>query len=149
MRVKQIMNRHVIHCSTATPVPALAAMMKQHDVGLIPLVYEKTMLLAGVVTDRDLCLRVLASKDKPEKLLARQCMSSGVLACKPDDTVDSVLHKMAEHQLRRLPVLENGLLAGMITLGDIIRGSAASQARIMATLRRIYVPPAAHKIKAA
>jgi CBS domain-containing protein len=147
MRVRQIMSKDVIHCGTSTPVANVAALMKQHDIGLVPVVHENTQLLAGVVTDRDLCLQVLAAKASPEHFLVNQCMSVAVTFCKPNDTIESVLQKMASSQVRRLPVLEKGMLAGLITMGEIIRQNAAPQVRIFAALRELHAPKGTSRSK--
>jgi CBS domain-containing protein len=140
MRVKQIMNHDVVHCRTATPISTVAAMMKEHNVGIIPVLHENTGFLAGVITDRDLCLNVLATRADPKNFLASECMAVAITFCKLDDTIEIALKKMSEGQVRRLPVLENGLLAGIITLGDVIRADAAAPGAILATLRRIHEP---------
>jgi CBS domain-containing protein len=130
--------KDVVSCTTATPVTTVAVLMKLHDLGLIPVLHENTRFLAGVVTDRDLCLQVLATKAHPEHFLANQCMNVMVTFCQPEDTIETALQKMGESQVRRLPVLEKGLLVGIIGFGDIVRKSAATPARIVTALRKIY-----------
>ncbi len=149
MRVEQIMNTNVIYCRTATPVTTVAAMMKEHDVGLIPVLHEDTKFVAGVITDRDLCLNVLAAKADAASFLASQCMNVAIVFCKGDDSIEMALKKMGEAQVRRLPVLEKGLLAGIITLGDVIREDAAPLGRTLATLHKIYTPKLVKKSKKA
>lgn len=149
MRIEQIMNRNIVHCTTKTPVTTVAAMMKEHHVGFIPVVHEGTSFLAGVVTDRDLCMHVLAAKAQPEKFLVTQCMTVAVTYCKTTDTVEMALQKMAEIQVRRLPVVENGMLVGMLGMSDIIRENAAPPARIIAAMRKIYADAGPRKVQLA
>src|ERR1044071_9124170 len=140
MLVKEIMNTDIVHCTTATPVATVAALMKEHDIGLIPVLHRNTKFLAGVITDRDLCLNVLAAHAWPEHYLANQCMTMAVTFCKPHDAIATTLKKMEESQVRRLPVVENGVLVGLITLGDVIRHDAVAPAVIVSALRKIYAP---------
>ncbi len=149
MKVREIMNEKIVHCTTTTPVSTVATMMKEHGVGLIPVLHAGTKFLAGVVTDRDLCLNVLATKAQPESFLVNQCMSVAVTFCKPTDTVEMALEKMAETQVRRLPVVENGMLMGIIGIGDILRENAAPAGKIIATLRKVYAPEGARKARKA
>lgn len=149
MKVEQVMNHDIVHCTTTTPVTTVAIMMKEHGVGLIPVLHVGTKFLAGVVTDRDLCLHVLAAKAQPERFLVSQCMTVSVTYCKRTDTVEAALDKMAETQVRRLPVVENGMLVGIIGIGDILRENAAPAGKIMATLLRIYAPEGARKSRKA
>ena len=140
MLVKEIMSKDVVHCTTATPVNKIAVLMKVHDLGLIPVLHENTRFLAGIITDRDLCLHVLTGKSQPEHFLADQCMSVAVTFCKPDDSVEMALQKMGEARVRRLPVVEKGMLVGILGIGDVIRNNAATPTRIVGALRKIYVP---------
>ena len=142
MLVKEIMSKDVVHCTTATPVNKIAVLMKVHDLGLIPVLHENTRFLAGIITDRDLCLHVLTSKAQPEHFLAEQCMSVAVTFCTPDDTVEMALQKMGEARVRRLPVVDKGMLAGILGIGDVIRNEAVKPAKIMAALRKIYASAA-------
>ena len=149
MRVKEVMNEHVVCCTTTTPVATVATMMKEHGVGLIPVLHAGTKFLAGVVTDRDLCFHVLAGKAQPESFLVNQCMNVAVTFCKPTDIVEVALQKMAEAQVRRLPVVESGILVGMVGIGDVIRESAVPASKIIATLLKIYAPEGGRKSRRA
>ena len=145
MLVKEIMSKDVVCCTTATPVTKIAVLMKIHDLGLTPVLHESTRFLAGIITDRDLCLHVLTGKSQPEHFLADQCMSGAVTFCKPDDTVEMALQKMGEARVRRLPVVEKEMLVGILGISDVIRNNAVKPAKIIAALRKIYVPAAAAK----
>jgi CBS domain-containing protein len=145
MRVEQIMNRDVVHCTTKTPVATVAAMMKERNVGLVVVLHEDTRFLAGVITDRDLCLKVLGTNAQPENFFADQCMTIATTYCKSTDSMEMALQKMAEAQVRRLPVVENGMVVGIIGMGDIIRENASPPARIIATLRKVYAPEGSRK----
>ena len=145
MLVKEIMSKDVVHCTTATPVNKIAVLMKVHDLGLIPVLHENTRFLAGIITDRDLCLHVLTGKSQPEHFLADQCMSVAVTFCQPEDSVEKALQKIGEARVRRLSVVEKGMLVGILGIGDVIRNNAATPNRIAGTLRKIYAPAAVAK----
>lgn len=149
MKVTEIMHENVVTCTTTTPVATAAAMMKEHGIGLVPVLHAGTKFLAGVVTDRDLCLHVLAAKAQPEKFLVNQCMSVAVTYCKPADTVETALQKMAEAQVRRLPIVDKGILVGVLGIADILRENAAPGGKILAALHKIYAPEGARKSKKA
>lgn len=97
-----------------------AAAMEIEDVGSLPVVDEAGRLV-GIVTDRDITLRAVAAGRDPARTPVAEAASSDPLAVGPDDDLDSAMSLMAEHQLRRLPVLEGGALVGMIAVADIAR----------------------------
>lgn len=95
----------------------LAKSMQINDIGLVPIV-EKEKLI-GVVTDRDLVVRGLADSREPTSLQARDLMSTDVISCAPEESLKTVAKRMAKAQVRRLPVLSDSKLVGILGLGDI------------------------------
>lgn len=114
--VKEIMTTD---CITATPqdnLYELAVMMKNNDIGFVPIVEGKKLM--GVVTDRDLVIRGLAEKHAGSTEVAK-VISSEVQTIAPTASVDEASEVMARHQIRRLPVVENGDLLGIVAIGDM------------------------------
>ncbi|WP_253944826.1 CBS domain-containing protein [Paenibacillus sp. NEAU-GSW1] len=106
-------------CVTATlkdNIYELAVLMKKHDIGFIPIV-EGTKLI-GVVTDRDLVVRGYAEKHSGSTSV-ETVMTSDVETISPDASADEAVKRMASHQIRRLVVVENGHLAGVLAIGDL------------------------------
>ena len=116
MQATELMINPVL-CTPSTTARKAATMMKQFDVGVI-LVVENLVnrKLVGIVTDRDLILRLPADRS-PEKMSVEECMTHGdLLCCKLDDAIEQVLQVMAKRHVRRVPVLdESGKVEGLIT----------------------------------
>ena len=116
MQATELMINPVL-CTPSTSARKAATMMKQYDVGVI-LVVENLVSrkLVGVITDRDLILRLPAGR-APENMTVEECMTHGdLLCCKPDDDIEQVLAIMARRHVRRVPVLSQGdKVEGLIT----------------------------------
>jgi len=116
-------------CSTVTlkdNVYEVAVKMKQEDTGFIPVVEGRKLI--GVITDRDLVLRGYAEK-REGSASVEQVMSDKVVSVSPDTTVDEAAKLMAREQIRRLPVVENGDLVGIVSIGDLaVRASFEDEA---------------------
>jgi CBS domain-containing protein len=95
--------------------------MKSEDVGPIPIVKDKqTKQLVGIVTDRDLALKVVAAGLDSKTTRVEEVMSTGLVTCKAEEDCDAALDLMEEHQVRRIPVADdNGRLVGIIAQADI------------------------------
>jgi CBS domain-containing protein len=108
-------------CEPDDSVKNAAKIMKQHDVGAVPVVESHaSRRLVGMVTDRDLAVRVLAGDRNSEQATLRDAMSGNPVACRTDDDVQKALQLMAERQLRRMPVVDqSGRLMGIIAQADI------------------------------
>ncbi|KZE84262.1 CBS domain-containing protein [Paenibacillus elgii] len=106
-------------CSTVTlkdNVYEAAVKMKQEDTGFIPVVEGRKLI--GVLTDRDLVIRGYAEKREGSAAI-KQVMSDRVVSVPPETTVDEAAKIMAKEQIRRLPVVANGDLVGIVSIGDL------------------------------
>lgn len=117
MKVREIMTTAVRCAEPDTSLDNIARMMRDEDVGAIPVLDGED--LAGIVTDRDIVLRCVAARDDPLQVTAEDIMAGPVRAIAPDANVEDASRLMAEAQLRRLPVCEDGRLVGIISIGDI------------------------------
>jgi predicted transcriptional regulator len=97
--------------------------MKSEDVGAIPVVDDyATRKLIGIVTDRDLALDVVAAGRDPNSMRVGEMMSRKLVTCTPEDSIDDVMRSMSEHQVRRIPIVdETGTLVGIVAQADIAR----------------------------
>lgn len=117
MRCRDIMTAEVKTASGSMPIKDVAAMMRDGDMGCIPVVDGGK--LVGVVTDRDIVVRAIADGHGPETPVG-EAMTTEIFAVRPDDFVFEAIRLMGEKQVRRIPVVDvAGSLAGIISIADI------------------------------
>lgn len=114
--LRDIMTRNVITVSPEQSVVDAAKIMSQNDVGSVPVV-EKG-ICTGIVTDRDIVLRAVAEGQDIRTAKIRSVMTGNVVTGTPDMDVHKAADLMADKQIRRLPVVDNGKLVGIVALGD-------------------------------
>lgn len=119
MKVQDVMTRDPRCVTPETSAREAAQVMKDEDVGIVPVVEGER--LVGVVTDRDLALRVVAD-GRDSSATVRDVMSSGRIAtCRPDEDLDRVMETMAKEQVRRIPIVdERGSLVGIVAQADVV-----------------------------
>lgn len=118
MKVKDLMTPKVIDIDREESVAVAARSLAHYNVGVLP-VRNEAGQLCGVVTDRDIVTRCLAAGRTPEDTKVGQIMTAQVHSVQPDIDTSVAAHIMGKQQVRRLPVVENGKLCGMISLGDL------------------------------
>ncbi len=114
-KVKDIMSTDVETCSLLDNVYEVAVKMKELNVGAIPIIDNER--LVGMITDRDLVVRSIAEK-RPGSTKVEKIMSDNLITVTEDTSSKEALRLMAEHQIRRLPVVKNDRLVGIVSLGD-------------------------------
>lgn len=114
--VRNLMSKDCVTATLQDNIYELAVLMKKHDTGFIPIVDGKRLI--GVTTDRDLVVRGYAEKHSGSTAV-EQVMSKEIETIHPDATADDAVKLMAARQIRRLPVVDNGELVGIVTLGDL------------------------------
>lgn len=118
MEIAKIMHAPAEWVEANTPVAEVARRMKLADIGALPV--GRNDKLIGMVTDRDLALRVLGEGRDPVTTTAEQVMTAGIVWCLTTQTVEDATHMMEQKKIRRLPVIdEKRRLVGMLSLGDI------------------------------
>ncbi|MBE9638789.1 CBS domain-containing protein [Salipiger mangrovisoli] len=123
MKVSEAMRISAEWVSADTPVSEIASQMAKDNLGALPV--GRDGRLVGMITDRDLALRVVAKKLDPETTLAIEVMSPGIVFCRTEESVEDAIHLMEQKQIRRLPVLdEKKRLVGMLSLGDIAHATS-------------------------
>lgn len=118
MKLRQIMTAKVVRIHPEETVAVAARHLQQYNIGALPVCGHDGALL-GVVTDRDLVTRCLAAGRQPEKTRVREVMTASPVAAGPDMDCAAAAHLMGRCQVRRLPVVEQGKLCGMVSLGDL------------------------------
>ncbi|AUZ27077.1 CBS domain-containing protein [Bacillus subtilis] len=115
MKIRDIMTKNVECCEPTASITELAKKMRDSNVGSIPICENGT--LQGIVSDRDIVTRCLAENQMDAQ--ASDIMSADIVSGHPDMSAEEAGQLMAEHQIRRLPILENGRIAGIVALGDL------------------------------
>jgi CBS domain-containing protein len=106
-----------------------ARLMNQHRIGsLLAIEGER---LVGIITERDLLMQVIAEERSPAGTMVRQVMTGQVLTCTPQTSLDEVRKVMREKRIRHMPVVDQGRIAGMVSIGDVI---AAEERTLVETI---------------
>ena len=125
MKIRDVMSDSVVKIHPDEMVSVAARALAHHNIGVLP-VCGNDGSVCGVVTDRDLVTRCLASGHMPENTRVRDVMTASVVLAKPDMDVGAAAHLMGRQQVRRLPVVEDGKLCGMVSLGDLANREACN-----------------------
>jgi CBS domain-containing protein len=115
-KVKDLMTDAIETCHPSDQIKQIAGQMKQWNVGSVPVVEGDKLL--GMITDRDIVLRCIA-EGKTTSSSVQEIMSKNIVSCPPDATVREAAEMMSKEQVRRLPIVENNALIGMLSLGDL------------------------------
>lgn len=120
-KCSEVMTMNPACCLPNDTVAKVAQMMKSRDIGPVPVIEnEQTLRLIGIVTDRDLALKVVAEGRDAKTTTAAEVMTAKVVTCHPGDDLQKALDAMSEHQLRRIPVVDNDLrIIGIISQADV------------------------------
>jgi CBS domain-containing protein len=118
--IKDVMTSDPCTIDADKSVAYAAKMMRDEDVGVAPIVESDK--LVGMLTDRDIAVRVVAEGKDPERVTVREVASKQVVTVDPQQDLEEALRIMAKHQVRRLPVLEeDGRLVGVVAQADVAR----------------------------
>ena len=119
MKIKDVMHKGVDWVSPDTPVTELVKLMRDHDVGAIPI--GENDRLVGMVTDRDVVCKGLAQDNFDARVAtARDVMTAQIHCCREDEDLAKAIRRMEELKIRRLPVInKNKRMVGILSLGDV------------------------------
>lgn len=118
MKIREVMTKEVIKVAPEESVEVAARLLTRHNIGIVP-VCDHRDKVCGLVTDRDLVTRCMAANRPAAATKIKDVMTMQVASANPDMEVGVAAHLMGRLQVRRLPVVENGRLCGMVSLGDI------------------------------
>ena len=120
-KCRDVMTPDPATCEPGDPIQRAAEIMKREDVGAVPVVESgATPRLVGIVTDRDIVVRVLADGQRVEGTLVREAMTGNPAYCREDEDVSHAVGYMAERQVRRMPIVDaEGRLRGIISQADV------------------------------
>lgn len=117
-QLRQIMTQSVMTVNENSTAQEAAAIMSQYNIGAVPVVNNSGEMV-GIVTDRDITLRTTAQGQNAQTSISEVMTAQRIVQGSPDMDVHQAANLMAEQQIRRLPVVENGQLVGMVALGDL------------------------------
>ena len=118
MILRDVMSKQVVRIHPEETVTVAARMLEHYNIGALP-VCGNDGRVCGVVTDRDIVTRCLAAQKQPDNTAVKDVMTSKVIVGRPDMQANIAAALMGREQIRRLPVMENGRLCGMVSLGDL------------------------------
>jgi CBS domain-containing protein len=137
-------------CIPSDTAQTAAIIMRDEDTGIVPIVERKgSRKLVGVVTDRDLCINVIAEAPTipgteglgPTNSPIEACMTSKVITCSADDYLETVLELMKENQVRRILVVDGGnTIQGIVSLSDVMNRGRVHAGETKETLKGISEP---------
>ena len=125
MKLRDVMTHPCIRIRPEESVAVAARTLNRYNIGALP-VCGSDGRLCGLVTDRDIVIRCLAADRSPFSTTVKDVMTSQVVAAKPDMDASLAASLMGREQIRRLPVVENGKLCGMVSLGDLAQAPESS-----------------------
>ena len=118
MEISKVMHAKADWAHEDTAISDVAEMMMRSDIGAVPVGRDEKLI--GMITDRDIAIRVVAKGLDPKKTTAREVMTAGIVYCRTDETVEDAIHLMDQRKIRRLPVIDKKKrLVGMLSLGDV------------------------------
>ncbi len=122
MTVANIINekgRDVVTTSPDRSLAEVAAILSEKRIGAIVVVENDT--IQGIISERDIVRALASHGSEALRKLAADCMTARVVTCRPEDTINDVMHKMTSGRFRHLPVVEDGRLGGIVSIGDIVK----------------------------
>jgi CBS domain-containing protein len=121
MKCKEIMTKDPICCLPGDTVDQAAQLMKDEDVGPIPVVADQqTKRLLGIVTDRDLAVKVVAEARQIPAVKVEEVMTRNPVTCHAEDDLQKAIDAMEEHRVRRIPIVDDdGRIVGIIAQADV------------------------------
>jgi CBS domain-containing protein len=123
--VKDAMTSDVTTAQPSSSLTEAAKLMKQEDVGSVPVVDGGRLI--GVVTDRDIVVRGIADGSDPHAIQVGDIASRDLVTVRPDDDLEEALRLMAQHQVRRVMVVDDGRLVGVVAQADIAQEAKEKQ----------------------
>ena len=118
MKCSEVMTKNPRTCASTDTVQQAAQLMKSEDVGPIPIVGQDGTL-EGIITDRDIALKVVAEGRDPKTTKLTEVMTTDVITCTPDGDIEDTLNLMEDNQVRRILVVEGKRLVGIISQADV------------------------------
>jgi CBS domain-containing protein len=142
MRIRHVMTKDPTCCVPSDTAQKAARIMRDEDAGIVPVIEnEQSQHIVGVVTDRDLCMNVVAEGRDPRAVLVEECMTTAVVTCTPNDSIEKATELMRENQIRRIPVVnEQRVLQGIVSMADVVGRGEIKTGQTHDTLKQVSAP---------
>ena len=142
MKIKHVMTKDPTCCVRSDTAQCAAKIMRDEDTGVVPIIEnEQSRKVTGIVTDRDLCMNVVADGRDPRTTQVHESMTTTVVGCSPQDSVDKATELMRENQIRRIPVVdEQHQLLGIVAMADIVGRADLRTTETHETLKTVSAP---------
>ena len=137
MKVKDCMCNNVTCLDTNASIEECSKLMCEKHIGCIHICDTSSRQVVGIITDRDILLRTIACGKETKKTPVTDIMSCKVFSCTPDATVAEAEKIMSDNQVRRLPVIANNRIVGILTLGDLATNNNLNTEEVCHTLENI------------
>jgi len=146
MKIQDVMTRDPSCVTPDSPARDAARIMKEEDVGIVPVVDDQSSRkLVGVVTDRDLAIRIVAAERDGAMRVGEVMSKSGLATCSPDEDIDKAMDAMAAEQVRRIPIVdERGSLVGIVSQADVVL-KVGHDDKVERTVEQISEPGGRHQ----
>jgi CBS domain-containing protein len=119
MQVRELMTTRIVSVAPLSTVKDAALLMNKHNIGSVPVVENGAV--RGMLTDRDIVLRCVAEGKDSNNIKVNEICSSGAISVRSTQSIKDAMHVMSTEQVRRLPVVDDGRIIGMLSLADIAR----------------------------
>ena len=133
--VAEVMNREVKTVSSEASVKEAAELMNEYRIG--SLIVVENQEVAGIITERDILVKVVAEGKDPSKVKVSEIMTKNFVSVRPDESVEDAAELMTRYGIKKLPVIESGVLVGILTASDIV----ASERKLLEKLSELFVVP--------
>lgn len=138
MQLSEILSKEIFSANPSSKVSEVAQIMLRHNIGAVP-ICDKDNKLLGIITDRDLAIECCTSQVDVRNAEVREFMTQNPVTARPDMDAKAACEMMAHEQVHRLPVVDNGRIVGIISLGDLAVCLPHEQA-VLDALARISIP---------
>ena len=144
MKIKHVMTKDPTCCVSSDTAQRAARIMRDEDTGVVPVIEnEQSRKVVGIVTDRDLCMNLVAEGRDPRTMQVHEAMTTTVVTCSAQDSVDKVTELMRENQIRRIPVIDDQhRLMGIVAMADIVGRANVRTTETHETLKTVSAPTA-------
>ena len=142
MRIKHVMTKDPTCCVPSDTAQCAAKIMRDEDTGVVPIIEnEQSRKVIGIVTDRDLCMNIVAEGRDPRTTQVHESMTTTVVSCSSQDSADMATEIMRENQIRRIPVVdEHHQLLGIVAMADIVGRANLRTTETHETLKTVSAP---------
>ena len=142
VKIKQVMTKDPTCCVPSDSAQLAAKVMRDEDTGIVPVIEnEESRTIVGVVTDRDLCMNIVADGRDPRTTPVHECMTTKVVHCSPQDSVERTTALMRENRIRRIAVVdEERRLVGIVSMADVVGRANVKTTETHETLKTVSAP---------